>query len=487
MRTWSRQVVGVMVAAGGIFSLVAGAGAETFTLQLKRLELLKPSQGVPTVERIYRSSRPQHFYMQTGVKRTASASFLFSRVVTKEPAKYRSEHPFRGMAKLGSAEYGFVLDTKDRESKQYSRLYFDVNHNGDLTDDGVFEGKQPEGKFPEGYWWCRFPRIDTTIDVDGQQVEYAFFLNASSAFMGGSADARFVSATLQTAVYREGEIKLNGKTRRIALVDFNSNGRFDDQVSVRQSSSGRASPVYGDLLLLDPDPGDEDPSLGYNDLAECQVAKLAHIDGDLYDLSVSAGGDKITLAPSSLPLGHVTLPADGFRAAVYSDKGLLNLRGDKSKPVPLPAGDWKLISYTIDQSGYEKSAGEEEGKPKGRSLLQTLADALVGAASSSLSGSTVSRSRSTLISTYGAEGSKVIKVREGRTVALPFGPPYKPVVTAPAGARGGQKISLGLSLVGLGGEVCSSLIVDGTRPEEPTFTISTAKGEEVESGKFKWG
>ena len=46
--------------------------------------------------------------------------------VKKEPEKYVSEHPLRSVAKLGSKEYGFVLDKKDEKSKGYDRLYFDL-------------------------------------------------------------------------------------------------------------------------------------------------------------------------------------------------------------------------------------------------------------------------------------------------------------------------------------------------------------------------
>ena len=121
----------------------------------------------------------------------------FKRIVKKEP-KYACEQPCRGVAKLGGHEYPFVLDyvppkeeadkakvetegekakgkdaekdakkqAKDAKSSSaigalsskiaeaaplpesassapkatpYNRLYFDLNHNGDLTDDKVIE------------------------------------------------------------------------------------------------------------------------------------------------------------------------------------------------------------------------------------------------------------------------------------------------------------------------------------------------------------
>ncbi len=344
-------------------------------------------------------------------------------------------------------------------------------------------------RFQPGYWWYQFPRVDLTIDVDGTKVDYAFFFTAyartfTARVLGSSGKAvesrgvRYVMAALQAAAYREGEIELNGKTSRVVLVDFNSNGRFDDEVQIRESSSGRASPVYGDLLLLGFDPSKQTFPMSSYDLMEHQVAKLASLGGELYDLEVAPGGDKLTLTPCAAAVGHVTLPSDGFRATVYSDKGLLKVSGDKGQRVPLAVGDWKLMSYTIDRTGYGQSAEEGEDSEES-SLLKALAGALMGGSDS--------ESRTTRIIAYGDSGSKALKIREGETVALPFGPPFKPVVDAPDSVRAGQDVRLGLSLLGSGGERCSSLMVDGKRPEEPKFTITTADGEEVESGKFKWG
>ncbi len=70
---------------------------------------------------------------------------------------------------------------------------------------------------------------------------------------------------------------------------------------------------------------------------------------------------------------------------------------------------------------------------------------------------------------------------------MPFGPPYKPVVTVASGAPGQRQVSLGLSVVGAAGEVCNNMMVDGKRPDKPEFTITTADGKEVEKGKFEYG
>ena len=71
-------------------------------------------------------------------------------------------------------------------------------------------------------------------------------------------------------------------------------------------------------------------------------------------------------------------------------------------------------------------------------------------------------------------------------MVLPFGPPYKPIVTAYHQA-GSTTASLSMSLVGSAGEQCSNLLVGGGRPGGPEFTITGPDGKEVETGKFEYG
>ena len=52
------------------------------------------------------------------------------------------------------------------EAVAYTRLYFDINHNGDLTDDQVIESKSDRG-MPVGYAAAVFPTVNLTIDVEG--------------------------------------------------------------------------------------------------------------------------------------------------------------------------------------------------------------------------------------------------------------------------------------------------------------------------------
>ena len=524
MKNYARRLSGA-IAILAVFAAVVRADAETFTLEIKRLDSLTTSEGAPSGTHVLRMVRPQLFSMRPTAflsdgrilvipARPSSPAAGFGEVVTKEIGEYNSERPFRGVARLGSGQYGFVLDTEDGESTDYCRLYFDLNHDGDLTDDEVIEGKRPPGEVREGYSRYEFPRVDLRIDAEGTKVDYAFLFSAYSqvvdARRGGmflwsaglpqltgrneskepekpeeSKKAVLAWARLTAAAYREGEVTVDGKSHRVALVDCNSNGRFDDAVTVRKSSSGRASVRHGDIVLVDADPKGELPP-SQVDSPGSPVAKLLAIGGGFYEMEVAPGGDKLTLSPSPVPHGHVTVSSDGFQGTVYGDAGVMEIKGDKSESVPVPVGDWNLASYTIDLTNRwdpsDKSEDEKTTSEEG-SLLKGLASAPLAGTESP-----PRRPPTTRIRAYGYD-SQVMKVREGETIACPFGPPYRPVVKAgdSPSVKPGQQVRLGMSLIGSGGETCRSLSVNGGRPPQPEFTISTSSGEVVANGRFKWG
>jgi len=155
-------------ASVAIPTLATLAWAETCTLELKRVDQQNPQSS----DFVYRAANAQTIFVPIGKDGDPMGNpepvAAFKRIVKKEP-KYRSEHPFRGVLKLGSQEYAFALDSipppakkakaedkntkKARKSKSdkaaasvaFNRLYFDLNHNGDLSDDKPIDAAKEEG------------------------------------------------------------------------------------------------------------------------------------------------------------------------------------------------------------------------------------------------------------------------------------------------------------------------------------------------------
>jgi len=379
----------------------------------------------------------------------------------------------------------------------YNRLYFDRNRNGDLTDDPVIESETRNAMvYSSGrYARAQFPVVTVPLEAGGAKYDYAFSVNVTYNAMDDRS--AYAYASFNAAAYRDGEITLDGKKRHLALVDFNSNGRYDDVISIRsgvRGSEGQVYPQYGDVLLVDPQ-ASRPVYLNPYDVTSSgnryNVSKLVSIDGKFYDLVISPSGDKLSLAPATPSIGYVTNPNDGFTAVVYSDKGFMKISGGKSKPVPLPEGSWKLLSYTIDLTGMEekpapaaeKSEKKDTAGQKQSDLLSAVVQALAGGAAASNPARPL---RATMVSAQATNDYPPVVVRKGETATLPFGPPYKPTVKVNYSPGPGQ-VQLSMTLVGVGGERCSNMMVQGGRPSKPEFTISDPKGEVVYRGSFDYG
>jgi hypothetical protein len=497
-----RFLLGVAVACG---LLAAEARAETCKLALKRLPprgevfspglltIEPPAAQDPGVEHVWRAVSPQSFFMQIMAKGTKNPQEIeFQKIVHKEP-KYNSPQPLRGVVTLGSDKYGFALDAKDAKAGGYNRLYFDLKHSGDLSDQkpiDVGAGNEKEPANPTNV--AQFPRVDLIVNAGGAKVDYSFYFQV---YWQDAGPFKYASASLTAAVYREGDITLDGKKHHLILVDANSNGRFDDPITPVETVGPAGGAIYhtpGDVLLVDPNPKGLE-FVGYSRSLpyDHPVSKLLAIDGRFYDAKFTAAGDSLTLTPCTAPLGRVTSPHEGLQALLYGDLGVLRITFAKSQPLVLPEGKWRLLEYTIDRTGWQPppAAAKEKAKPAElpkaeRSLLEALWQALTGGGDAVEAGP-VMRNGPTMVAAAATMACPTIQVRAGQTVTLPFGPPFKPIVTA--FPMDGKTARLQLSLVGAAGEACNNLLVNGGRPPKPQFTIKTPKGDVVQSGSFEYG
>jgi len=549
----------VIVAVGVLLATTVAAVAETCTLKPKRRET-KSATTFDQASYMLWTVQPQYHFVQmiadaNGKWRDAGptqAADAFKRIVHKEP-NYASEHPYRGVLKIGTQDFAFALDAvpppeaKKPEGKTpektaenaaektpkktsslvtaiaealveaagpyqssavtapaqslpikdfaYNRLYFDFNHNGDLTDDKVVEISADSLRVARSmpanmsYRPFDFPRLDVAIDVDGTKIDHSFFVNG---YVNSAGNYCTVMVSFSSATCREGDITLEGKQHHLVLIDFNSNGRFDDKIKIPDNvrmASGQLYAQLGDVLLVDPQPGLTAGESPYDPTGSDHrhfLSDMLQIDGRWYDLKVSPTGEQLTLTRSEAPMGSVTNKNETFGALIYSgDKGFLKIRGTKDKPVSIPEGEWKLYSYSITRATPKTENKAAEAKPSTESLLEGLAQSL-GAAPSVLP--------SSLVAATATDKYKPVTVRKDETVEMPFGPPYTPKVTAVsygvANARGQQPVQqtfLEMTLIGVGGEAVTNMLVKGRQPGKPAFTITDPDDKVVQKGNFEYG
>lgn len=377
-------------------------------------------------------TRPQSIVQRD--KDSGAAGAKFKRIVKKEP-KYVVPIPVRGVVKFGGKEYAFALDAVAKKAGGYDRLYFDANGDGDLTDDPTTSALSAKKQKTSSK--SQFPPVKVTLNVGGESVEYAFLLNVYCTLV---QDKFRANVSIYSAVAREGYFNFENKRTKVVLVDHNSNGCFNDAVSVQ--ANGRLT--EGDMLLIDPDPGKGASAPGSGSDVN-MVGKVLCVGKTFYRVTIAPGGGKLQLEPMQIELGSVICSNFAYRAILTNDDyGVVILTGGKGQEIVLAEGSWKVVGYTLFAGG----------------------------------------NRTYLEASYGRNWPTVA-VKKGETVALPFGGAYRTVVT---GGRGkNNKISLLLAIVGPSGERCRQILVNGRRPPKPQFVIKNGSDEAVHQGKFEYG
>ncbi len=502
---FSCRFVGVAVVWGTALVAAAQAVEEArCKLELVRLESSDPGAGMNRNSWVYRNVSSQTFFLQIhkGVPSGVDEEG-FKKAVQKEPAKYFSKCPLRNVATLGSKQYGFVLDKKDEKSKDYDRLYFDLNGNGDLTDDKPIDKptvKQTET--PSGIWSLlfsprpsyverKFPRVDLVVDVDGKKLDYSFFFEARGWGRGAN---QYVWVSLKSAVYRQGTLTLGKEKWRIVVLDHNSNGRFNDVISLPKDVRGsedELTPDYGDMFLIERQSaagtGGKRRS-GFANEYRQYLAKLTVIDDKFYHVKVSPLGDELTWTPSSIPRGQITSPHAPCHVQLIGELGQIDLNLDGSKPATVPAGQWRVLSYSIQIKDWKKPEKKKEPKAEKEGKDSEVKPSLLSAIAESLFGSSArsSRGRSNISMVYarGTTKGELATVRAGQTTALKFGPPYK--LRVKVNAIPGTAY-LSLVIQGTDSEIVSYMMVNGNRPGKPKITITDPKGKVVVEGNFEYG
>ena len=280
---------------------------------------------------------PQQFFINLGQNESARDA-EFHRVVKQEPS-YTSSTPIRGVTRFGGHEYGFAFDSVGSKATGFNRLYFDLDGNGDLTDDKPINAL-PGNSLGGGMSQSQFPRVDIKLEAKGQSIDYSFL---PSVLCQGAGGNNYATVTFYAASMREGYITQGKKRTKLVLLDHNSNGLFDDAVSVRPDGSV----AEGDMLLINPSPKKRASADAGND--RNFVGKTICIGKEFYRMEVSPSGDSLKLTPTTFSMGCVANSSPRYRANLFCpDYGVVVIGGSKDQAISLPVGTWKVLSYSVE-------------------------------------------------------------------------------------------------------------------------------------------
>jgi hypothetical protein len=423
--------------------VATGARAETVALEYRTAE------GVVTIGRARQSAK----------RRTGPPSYLKGR------PKLVSSKPLRFEVRLGPEQspFALVLDESKGTGKGYDLLYVDANGTGDLSDDAPVKATVGEA-------WngtrAPFTGLRALVRYGEQTLPWHFSAAFSvqqvqwfSSFASWQTTVRSPAAT--SVGYCEGAVEVDGKRLRVAVVDGDSNGCFDDYIRFPKGAravGGRLSSSGTDWVLIDAN-GDGQYANHLAAMEALSYGRYVLLGGRCYELQVASSGRSLTLSPTSARLGSLSWAGGGaFVASLLTPSdGMLYVRSGGG-PVTVPAGTYRLCGCSFEATDRTGAVWTAEGR--------------------------------------GTWAATPIHVAAGRTAAVKFGPPLKVAVTATTlgghpldSLEPGAWLWLGLSITGQRGETygVGDIRRDGERLKPPAFKVVSATGATVASGNFRYG
>ncbi|MFA6239584.1 MAG: hypothetical protein WC655_01570 [Candidatus Hydrogenedentales bacterium] len=376
--------------------------------------------------------------------------------------------PLYGVVEFGSQKHLLVLDFTNATDKFYSRIFFDVNANGDLTDDPVVEGKsnwQSGGRFA-GITFKQAVEIE--VSIGDAKVRYSLRPEVNAWFQNGSPDLskpeylQNINVFVNTNCSYAGEFDVDGVHYSVELGDTNANGRFDDVVTVRAGMrNGEQLYGEGDSFYLNVDAKND-----YEN--EMSLGDKLVVGEKVFQIRVNTPESKLTLTPITENLASIKIPGKVERLALLDGackNGIMVFR--PGEVVKVPVGDYRVFTYQLLREDKEGDLWR--------------------------------------LNARGTKTADVVSAKIDGQAALKLGEPFRPVVKVPEWGRsnirnGAKEVQISFEIRGMGDEMVSGLArirgnksklplsaKDSSRPKEPTYKIVKKDGEVAQQGQFEYG
>ncbi len=350
-----------------------------------------------------------------------------------------------------------MVTSEDPEAE----LYVDIDRDGDLSDE------KPIARWGVGgrYRWYG-PVVVPVIESKG-------WLAARFNVVTGKTSKDPFMLIARPAGYRTGTVRLRGDRYRIALIDFNLNGRYND---VCTAFGGDYSKLDADCFAIDLN-GDG----AFSSRAElAPLTEAICVWGTYYSLAVLPDGAKVRLrrVRPQFRLGRLDVGCKEMGLALFSSHtGLLILSGSKGQ-WDIPAGNYTVMFSAITRVDRE---GVKWNLPRWFKGRHETGSVIVARYTDD--GLIKQLKRGELL----REQLASLTIQPGKTLKLgKMGPPLRMVTTVTRQGSGNNlTVLINFALVGQGGEEYErSARRNGASLGPPKLRIFDDKDKLLESGSF---
>jgi hypothetical protein len=329
--------------------------------------------------------------------------------------------------------HGIIYRSTDRTKR--AKLRLDTDGDGLLSDEKEYVGT-----------WLSIFRFSRVYAFGPVTIKHSGEGSKTSQFYLHCSNGRFV--ILYATRYREGQVKLDGRVYKIALVDCNYNGRYND-VLVPPIKNSREPGCDAVAVDLNGNSKFDFDKPGVSELMP--LGRLVKVNESYYSIDIADDGEIVEFRRAQPAFGTLDLGDENVGVRLWSDAGHQHLFSSKGK-WRLPAGKYTAVELKLTETD---SGGN-------RWLFDT------------------ERARGGA----GAGELGAFEVRPDETTSFEIGPPFQ-VKTSMEKRSGDSLVSFYLE--GRAGE----LYVPGAKKNGkdipvPQFQIISAIGQTIHSGQFEF-
>jgi len=228
------------------------------------------------------------------------------------------------------AKDGFVYlaATKKEENGLYESLFVDTNFDGNLADESPIAHAKIGAE--------RFVPVELVFPGHGTDLRYSIAVQVRRVDYLSSPPRTVTTLVVSAACWYEGDVTLDGQTYRIALVDGNANGAFDD---------ASMDPKEADLIAI-----------GAGNRASVKercVGKYIQVGGKVYHPKPARMGGAVEfLPPEPFATGTVRLTGEAATLTLAGENGELSFDLVEGRAA-FPVGKWMPKSWTLSRKDVE--------------------------------------------------------------------------------------------------------------------------------------